>query len=259
MIAKKIILCLSRSLKIDLVVLAIRNVGILNSGNVEKTGEKFVIDNLLPKKITSDKPVIFDVGCNIGEYTALLSETFPRADIYSFEPNPKVFAIMKANLSKYGNVICENFGFGSDIGREKMFSYSKIENSVFGTLDKSALRDLYKVDDKIEEIQFSIDTIDNYCAKKNISHIDFLKIDTEGQELNVLMGARQMLTNNRINIIQFEFNNFNVYYRVFLKDFYDILNQYDFFRTHSDRLVPLGEYDTINEIFKFQNIVCIKK
>lgn len=257
-IAKNIILFLTKLLKINLVILAIRNVGILNSGDIEKTGEKFVIENLLPKKMP-DYPILFDVGGNIGEYSISLKKYFPDANIFSFEPNPKAFAIMKENLAKFNNVICENIGLGSTIGSEKMYSYSKVENSTLGTLNKSALNDLYKINDQIEEIQFSINTIDNYCIQKNISQIDFLKIDTEGQELNILKGAEKMIKNNKIKIIQFEFNNFNVYYRIFLKDFYDLLNNYNFYRTHKNGLITLGEYDTINEIFKFQNLVAISK
>lgn len=258
-IAKKIILFLTKWLKIDLVILAFKNIGVMNSGNLEKTGEKFVIDNLLPKKITASSPVLFDVGGNIGEYAIYLKNIFPTANIFSFEPNPKAFAVMKEKLAEFNNVACENIGLGPTVGSEKMFSYSKVENSAFGTLNKAALSDLYKMDDRIEEINFSINTIDNCCAQKNISQIDFLKIDTEGQELNVLKGAEQMIKNNKIKIIQFEFNNFNVYYRIFLKDFYGLLNNYNFYRAHRNGLIALGDYDTINEIFKFQNIIAISR
>lgn len=258
-IAKKTILYLTKRLKIDLVILAFRNIGITNSGNLEKTGEKFVIDNLLPKKITTGKPVLFDVGGNIGEYTIYLKNIFPEANIFTFEPNPKAFAVMKEKLAEFSNVTCENIGLGSTVGSEKMFSYSKLENSAFGTLSRAALSDLYKMNDQIEEINFSINTIDNYCAQRNISRIDFLKIDTEGQELNVLKGAEQMIKNNKIKIIQFEFNDFNVYYRIFLKDFYSLLKNYNFYRTHKNGLIELGDYDTINEIFKFQNIVAVSR
>ena len=244
-------------MNIDLIILAIRNVGILNSGGMEKTGEKYVIDNLLPKKINTNNPIIIDVGGNIEEYSVFLKKAYPTARIFTFEPNPKAFYEMKKKLAKFDNITCENMGLGTEVGTKQMFSYSKVENSTLGTLNKQALSELYKVDDQIEEIKFSMNTLDNYCAQKNIPAIDFIKIDTEGWELPVLKGAENMIKKNKIKIIQFEFNNFNVYYRIFLKDFYDLLKNYNFYRTHSKGLIPLGEYDTINEIFKFQNIVAI--
>jgi Methyltransferase FkbM domain len=50
----------------------------------------------------------------------------------------------------------------------------------------------------------TIDTIDNYCGKKNISKIDLLKIDTEGFELNVLKGAKGMMLQKKISFIYCE-------------------------------------------------------
>ena len=51
----------------------------------------------------------------------------------------------------------------------------------------------------------------------------------------------------------------NVWSRVFLKDFYDNLKEYKLFRIKKGELIPLKEYNTINEIFKYQNILAIKK
>ena len=80
-------------------------------------------------------------------------------------------------------------------------------------------------------------------------------LDVEGLEYEVIKGAKK--TSPRM--IQFEFNSMDVYFRIFLKDFYDLLPNYDFYRISPKELIPLGEYNTINEIFAYQNILCIKK
>lgn len=49
-----------------------------------------------------------------------------------------------------------------------------------------------------------IDTIDSFCRAKHISTIDILKIDTEGHELPVLAGAKQMLSSSKISIVKAE-------------------------------------------------------
>lgn len=54
------------------------------------------------------------------------------------------------------------------------------------------------------EEQITIDTIDLYCAANNISKIDLLKIDTEGFELHVLKGAKQMMQQGKISFIYCE-------------------------------------------------------
>jgi hypothetical protein len=47
-------------------------------------------------------------------------------------------------------------------------------------------------------------TLSDYCTEQNIDHIDFLKIDVEGAELDVLIGAKELLNHCRIGSIMFE-------------------------------------------------------
>lgn len=254
--SRKFIVFLAKISKVDLILTGYRYKGISNSGNSKKTGEKFVIEEILPKLIKKNNPVFFDVGANIGEYSTELRKNFTQAEIYSFEPNTKVFDLLNTNTAGL-NIKCNNIGFGPEISKAKLYSY---QNSTgLGTIKREALEILYKSDEKIEEIDFSISTIDDFCIEKGISSIDFLKIDVEGQELGVIQGTKKMIFDNRCPIIQFEFNNFHVIYRVYMKDFYDELSGYDFYRIKTGGLVPMGYYDTIHEIFKFQNIIAISK
>jgi hypothetical protein len=102
-------------------------------------------------------------------------------------------------------------------------------------------------------------TVDKFCKEKGVDRIDLLKIDTEGCELQVLKGAQEMLSGGYIKVIQFEFGECNVFSRVFLRDFYEVLAGFRLFRLDSERLVPLPAYEPTNEIFRFQNIIAINK
>ena len=96
--------------------------------------------------------------------------------------------------------------------------------------------------------------------KEKIDRISLLKIDTEGTEYDVLMGGKETLKQGKIDIIQFEFNEMNVYSRTFMKDFVEILPKYEFFRLMPYGLYPMGEYRPSTwEIFAFQNIAAIRK
>ena len=92
-----------------------------------------------------------------------------------------------------------------------------------------------------------------------IQRIDLLKIDAEGNELDIIKGARRMIEQQRVACIQFEFGECDVYSRVFLKDFYDTLPSYSFFRICSRGLIPLGQHKPQHEIFQYQNIVAVDK
>ena len=99
---------------------------------------------------------------------------------------------------------------------------------------------------------------DQFAEENRIQSIDFLKIDTEGHDYDVLAGARQLLVSNRINVIQFEFNKMNVVSRIFFKDFFNLLENYRLFRMLKDGLIPIGHYRPGKcEFFAYQNIVAI--
>ena len=54
----------------------------------------------MAKIIKDNRPMIFDVGANIGQTVRILREYFPKGEINSFEPNPNAFEILKQNVTK---------------------------------------------------------------------------------------------------------------------------------------------------------------
>jgi hypothetical protein len=104
----------------------------------------------------------------------------------------------------------------------------------------------------------ALNTLDDYCAERSLEKIDFIKIDTEGHELAVLQGGKQLIKSGRLPLIQFEFNEMNIVSKSVLKDFYALLQGYEFFRLMPNGLLPLGPYNSRNEIFVFQNILAVK-
>jgi FkbM family methyltransferase len=93
-------------------------------------------------------------------------------------------------------------------------------------------------------------TIDLFCDQHAIRHVDLLKIDTEGTEIEVLRGAARMIGQRAVGIIQFEFGYGDVATRTFLRDFYDILEQsHTLHRIAPRGLLALGEYDLALEVF----------
>lgn len=254
--ARKMIILLSRYCRVDLITTAYKNSGILTSGDLEKTGERYVIDKILSKYL-KDESILFDAGANIGEYSLELVKFFPNANVYSFEPNPRPFTKLNEISSEKINKF--NIGLGEENKETNMYSHTNMQLSTLGTMYEDALVPLFNIDEPIEKIKVNISTIDSFCAEKNIDKVNYLKIDVEGHEIKVLSGAKKMISKNMIDIIQFEFNNFNVYSRTFLKDFYDLLKNFNFYRVTNKTLIPLRGYHTKNEIFLLQNILCINK
>lgn len=248
--------------KTNILVYAYNSMGILKWENEEISGEAHVINDILPKYLKKEsKPVLFDVGANIGNYSLLLAKNYPNARICSFEPNPYSFAELKGNL-KGSKIKVYNFGFGQNKSKKNLYVYKKNTESqhasLYNEFGKVINTELGK--EEILPIEVEINTIDSFCVDENINNIDFIKIDVEGHEFAILKGALNMINHKRIKIIQFEFNVANILSKIFLKDFYELLSMnYEFYRLDSNRLIYLGDYDSTNEIFKYQNIIAINK
>jgi FkbM family methyltransferase len=236
---------------------AYRGSGIGIYGSAEETGEKSLLSSALPKLVTSDDPVFFDVGANTGEYSEALYHSFPKARVYAFEPVPSSFVALQRTLSnKPSN--CYQLGL-SDIATTAMiYDYQNQPGSQHASLFEDVLTKLHK-SDAVTATSIELTTLDDFCLKHSINRIDFLKIDTEGNELKVLQGARSLLSRGAIRLAQFEFNEMNVVARVFLKDFYEILPGFDFYRLLSNGLLHLGPYSPRHEVFAFQNILAVKQ
>ena len=249
------IISVAHLLRANLLYAAYEDMGVLKFQNDQVSGEHHLLTSVLPKYLGAGAPVLFDVGANRGNYARSLRSAFPQAKIYAFEPEPENFADLQASVAK-DDVICINAGFDAEAGQAKIYDYADKKATEHASLYKDVLVQLHGASN-VRETAMEMMTVDGYCAANNIGTIDFLKIDTEGNELRVLQGAKKMLAHQNIHLIQFEFNEMNIVSRSFLRDFYDILPGFEFYRLHSNHLVPLYEYSSWNEIFKFQNIFAV--
>ena len=66
-------------------------------------------------------------------------------------------------------------------------------------------------------------TVEEYCNLVNIKRIHFMKCDTEGHDMEVLIGAKALFKESRILVCQFEYNLRWIDSRHFLKDVFDLI------------------------------------
>ena len=60
--------------------------------------------------------------------------------------------------------------------------------------------------------------------------------------METIKGSEKMISSGKIRMIQFEFNEVNIIRRRFLKDFYNALPDYIFYRLDEKRLIPLDDW-----------------
>lgn len=243
--------------KINLLIyrLALRGLGILNYENEKINGEDHFLRSLT--NIETQLCVI-DVGAHEGQISKKIKELNPSAIIYAFEPHPNTFKELESVALKF-DFYAINKACSDEIGCIKLYDFSNKEH---GTQHASLYLDVIEKihDGNSTAWDIEVTTLDTFINKLGLAKIHLLKIDTEGHDYRVLLGAKQSIHEGKVDIIQFEFNEMNVVSRVFFRDFYQYLYNYVFFRMVPDGLVPLGKY-TPNEweIFGYQNIIAIRK
>jgi FkbM family methyltransferase len=131
--------------------------------------------NLL-KLLLQDGGIFFDIGANIGSYTLIASEQ-PKAEVYSFEPHPSTFQMLKQNveINARSNTRLYNIAFGNSTGEVH-----------FTDLAGSSIN--HFVEEKSDHtISVECQRADLFCDEKGIVPI-LVKIDVEGFEYEVLNG-----------------------------------------------------------------------
>jgi len=221
--------------------------------NFKNNGENLVL-NYIKNKSKNSPVVIFDVGANQGEYSSFVLDVFKgeKLNLFSFEPSPTAFKLLKKSNGNKSNSV--NIGFSDK--KKKSILFSWLKGSTLSSIYKRNLKE-YDINMNLKEI-IHLDTIDNFCYRNKIKKIDFLKIDVEGHELNVLKGAKKMINSGLINYIQFE-TGCNVDSRTYFRDFFYLLTpKYKIYRILKDGFFPLNKYGWENEIAVGANYFCIK-
>jgi len=133
-------------------------------------------------------PVFFDVGANIGTYTTWIAKLFPHSKIYAFEAQRLVFQMLCGNLAinNFDNCYTYNMAIGSKNGFITVSEPNYYSNEDFGIFSL--------IEEKIKEksgniYNIPLITIDSFVESYNINQVDFIKIDVEGMDLDVLQGA----------------------------------------------------------------------
>jgi len=111
---------------------------------------------------------------------------------------------LSVSFSKDNNIIPFELALSNYSGSAILHSnHARGTNSLLETADSAELYwgDMVKT---IDSISVQVETLTNFCDNHSIDRIDILKIDAQGNELNILRGALDMLRRKAIDLIYFE-------------------------------------------------------
>ena len=195
--------------------LSLKGLGILNYESYKVSGEEYAMKKCIKSK---NNMIIFDIGANIGSYSKKILEINSDAIIYAFEPHPQNYQKLITNIN-CKQFKAYNYAVGSKTGETLLYDYKDVNGSTHASIYKDVIEKIHnKASDncKVETVR-----LDEFCLKNQVAKIDFLKIDTEGNELDVLLGIRDYIKLGKIAYIHFEFNEMNVVSKTFFNDFWE--------------------------------------
>ena len=211
----------------------------------QKKIEKFI------RKNNFKLNTFIDVGAFRGKYTDLILKIEKNCKIIMLEPQNKYFDFLKNKFANNNRIEV----LGMAVSNKKTSLNLKVnKHEITSTFSKfnetnrylnlkailfsSKLENMTKSEEKIETL-----SLDDIFKKKNIQNIDLIKIDTEGHEYEVLIGARDSI--KKIDCILVEFHNDNIYenynseriHNFLIENNFTLLKRFNFpFTTWEDRL-----------------------
>ena len=216
------------------------------NGDPAANGEFRLLEELPPT------PIVFDVGAHRGDYAAAVIAKRPGAVVHCFEPSASTFDILATRLGRSARL--HRFALADHDGA--MTLHGDAVGSAMSSIFRRDLSWLDLATDCAEEVETR--RLDDVCEAEHVEHIDLLKIDAEGAEYLVLLGAQRMLGEQRIDRVVFEFGGTAMDSHFFMRDFYRVLRGFTFYRVLPHGLLPLGAYGVHLELLEYSNYCAVR-
>ena len=169
----------------------------------------------LKKRGYKNFEIFFDVGAHKGESILLYLKNFNINKIFSFEASPQNFKKLSKNLTKIrekfknADITIENLAAGSENKKIVIKQLTETSSSTINEINpqsKYYKKKSFLMSENSKKSYLELETnqikLSDYIDKKNLDKIDFLKVDTEGYEYNVLKGLGTKLS--AVSLIMFE-------------------------------------------------------
>ena len=138
--------------------------------------------------------VFFDVGANVGLASLCVHSRTQdkRLATHAFEPAPANVEAFRRNLelNPTFHVSVNAVAVGAKLGRARLTLANEPTHHYVADVDAGP-----------RTIEVPLITLDDYVAEHRLDHVDVIKLDVEGSELEVIKGARELLSNGRVGVI----------------------------------------------------------
>ena len=205
-------------------------------------------------KLSHNRFVVLDIGASYGDYSLEILSGNEKIIVHAFEPSKAAAAKFASNLIDYiENKRCYIHNFGIGTKNTTLDLYSNFDGSPGASLHKRKGNDQLKKTAKISKFDKAIADIK--------LPIVGMKIDTEGQELPILLSAKKLLQSKNFKVVQFEFGEYTIEKSESFKEYFDYLSRlgFEIFRMSKFGITEIKEYKPRLEVHWNTSYLAIKK
>ena len=217
-------------------------------------------ENLFLSKLYKlDVKYFYDVGANIGDYSKEILK-IPNSNVTAIEPlNECYIELLKIKKNYPDRFTVINIALSNTKKRD--FIYFADEKSELASIEKKINQINFFKNYNTKKKIIQIDTLDNIFKKNKNRRLDFLKIDTEGNEKKVLEGASTLIKNKIVKIIQLEFNLHHLTTKDTIFGISDYLKNYLVFQLNliNGKLLKIDPANPLSNLYYLSNFIFIEK
>lgn len=222
--------------------------------NFVTNGELRLIQNVIEYADINKESILLDIGANKGVWSEnavalIMSHGIP-GHVHGFEPASFSFSYLLEKFKVNELVSMHKVAMSNLSGEAELFVVGELSGT------NSLLRNDGATIEKVRTM-----SVDDFLHTEKIEHLLLVKSDTEGHDLNVLMGASEALRKGLIDVWQFEYNHRWIGGRAYLKDVFDFIadKPYLLGKLYENGIETYDMWHPELELFFESNYVLIRK
>ena len=135
------------------------------------------------RKYIKENSIVLDIGANIGIHSIYFSQIAKKGLVLAFEPASEPYSLMLANIKDIDNILPVNLAVSNS---DQIADFYITTDNAYSSLKDTKRKTIKNIK------RIICCKLDDFLLRLNLDHIDFVKIDAEGFEHNVLEGIRKL-------------------------------------------------------------------